>query len=59
MRYFIFSDVHANLKAFSAVLSAVAGERFDWSIFLGDSVGYGANPNEVVGLLKNLSKYLP
>ena len=54
MRYFIFSDVHANLEAFDAVLSVVAEEQIDRIIFLGDIVGYGAQPNEVVDRLKQL-----
>jgi predicted phosphodiesterase len=58
MQYFIFSDVHANLEAFNSVLSAVGGERCDRSIFLGDIVGYGASPNEVVDLLKDLNPYV-
>lgn len=55
MRYFIFSDVHANLEAFDAVLSAIAEEQVDRIIFLGDIVGYGAQPNEVVDRLKQLN----
>ena len=54
MRYFIFSDVHANLEAFDAVLSAIAEEQVDRIIFLGDIVGYGAQPNEAVDRLKQL-----
>ena len=57
MRYFIFSDVHANLEAFHAVLSAVAEEHIDRAIFLGDIVGYGAQPNEAVDQLKQLNPY--
>ena len=33
MRYFIFSDVHANLEAFDAVLSAIAEDQVDRIIF--------------------------
>ncbi len=55
MRYFIFSDVHANLEAFHAVLSAVAQESIDRTIFLGDIVGYGSRPNEVIDLLKEVN----
>ena len=54
MRYFIFSDVHANIEAFDAVLSAIAEEHVDRIIFLGDIVGYGAQPNEAVTRLKQL-----
>ena len=54
MRYFVFSDVHANLEAFDAVLSAIAEEHVDRIVFLGDIVGYGAQPNEVVDRLIEL-----
>ena len=54
MRYFVFSDVHANLEAFNAVLSAIAEEQVDRIVFLGDIVGYGAQPNEVVDRLIEL-----
>jgi putative phosphoesterase len=47
---FVFiSDVHANLEALNAVL-AEAGERGVYC--LGDVVGYGASPNEVIDLLR-------
>ncbi|MCZ6676109.1 MAG: metallophosphoesterase family protein [Candidatus Poribacteria bacterium] len=57
MRYFVFSDVHANLEAFDAVLSAAAEVDIDRIIFLGDIVGYGARPNEVVDRLRQLSPH--
>ena len=46
MTYLILSDIHANLEALDAVLAA-AGE-YDHVLVLGDLVGYGANPNEVI-----------
>ena len=54
MRYLILSDIHANREAFSAVLSFVRRKRWDKAIFLGDLVGYGANPNQTVDLLRDL-----
>ena len=54
MRYLILSDIHANREAFSAVLSFVRRKRWDKAIFLGDLVGYGANPNQTVDLLRAL-----
>ena len=57
MRYFIFSDVHANLEALDAVLSAIAEEQVNRIIFLGDIVGYGAQPNEVIDRLKQLKPH--
>jgi len=50
LRYAIFSDVHANLEAFEAVLKDARRERADRFISLGDIVGYGPNPNECIKL---------
>ncbi len=48
MRYLIVSDMHANWEAFRAVLRKVKRKRFDATLVLGDLVGYGAAPNQVV-----------
>ena len=42
------SDVHSNIDALDSVLEAVRGDDI---VCLGDLVGYGACPNEVVGRL--------
>jgi len=55
MRYGIFSDVHSNLEAFSAILQCYQNEKIDQFIFLGDIVGYGASPNEAIARLKALN----
>jgi predicted phosphodiesterase len=55
MRYGIFSDVHSNLEAFNAASDYFKKERIDKYIFLGDIVGYGANPRECIHCLKNLN----
>jgi len=57
MRTGIFSDVHGNLEALEAVIEAYKAESIDKYIFLGDAVGYGANPNECCHLIKNLAEY--
>jgi diadenosine tetraphosphatase ApaH/serine/threonine PP2A family protein phosphatase len=44
MRYAVLSDVHSNLEALTAVLDALAAERIDRYLCLGDVVGYGADP---------------
>jgi len=46
MRYLIFSDVHGNLEALEALLARIEQENPDKIFFLGDAVGYGANPSE-------------
>lgn len=50
MRALILSDVHGNLEALTAVLAAA--EPFDALWNLGDVVGYGGSPNQVVDLIR-------
>jgi len=54
MRYGIFSDIHSNLEAFRVVTDFYKEQAIDRYIFLGDAVGYGANPHESIDLLKTL-----
>jgi len=54
VRYLIFSDVHSNIEALAAVLAHAARRRKDAWVFLGDAVGYGAAPNQVVERLRRL-----
>lgn len=49
MRICVISDVHSNLPALEAVLDAAA--PYDQLWHLGDVVGYGPQPNEVVARL--------
>ena len=53
MRYLILSDLHANSTALEAALSAVDG-RWEGVVCLGDVVGYGPDPNEVVDRVRAL-----
>lgn len=50
MRIGIVSDIHSNLPALTAVLADMGGVDQLWC--LGDMVGYGPYPNEVVNLLQ-------
>ena len=52
MRFGVISDIHGNLEALEAVLVFLKKERIDEVFCLGDTVGYGANPNECIDLLK-------
>jgi len=54
MRYLILSDIHANHEALRAVLAHARRKRWDKAIVLGDVVGYGANPNQAVDLVRGL-----
>jgi diadenosine tetraphosphatase ApaH/serine/threonine PP2A family protein phosphatase len=56
MRLGIFSDVHANIEALSAVVEAFKTERIDEYYCLGDVVGYGASPNECADLVRQTAK---
>ena len=55
MRLGLFSDVHANLPALEATLATLDEEGVDFMLCLGDVVGYGPHPREVVQLLKQRS----
>ncbi len=53
MRYALISDIHGNLPALEAALASIDALGRPVSIFhLGDLVGYGPWPNEVVLLLE-------
>jgi predicted phosphodiesterase len=56
MRLGIFSDIHANYEALSAVLQAYRKERIDEYHCLGDVVGYGGSPNECAEIVRELAK---
>jgi len=47
-RYGIIADVHSNLAALRAVLDALEREKVASIICLGDLVGYGPSPHEVI-----------
>jgi hypothetical protein len=58
MKYLLFSDVHANLPAFTVFLeSASAGFKDALPVCLGDTVGYGADPAACVTLLRGLDGF--
>jgi predicted phosphodiesterase len=56
MRLGIFSDVHANYEALSAVLEAYRSENIDRYYCLGDTVGYGGSPNECADVVRGLAE---
>jgi predicted phosphodiesterase len=58
MRYLILSDIHSNKEALNAVLTFVRRKPWDKAVFLGDLVGYGANPNQAVDTLRSLKPFV-
>ncbi len=48
MRLAIVSDIHANMQAWKAVLLDIGSSRIDRIVCLGDVVGYGPNPADVL-----------
>ncbi len=42
----IFSDIHGNYQALSAILNDIKSKNIDKVFFLGDAVGIGPNPRE-------------
>jgi diadenosine tetraphosphatase ApaH/serine/threonine PP2A family protein phosphatase len=48
----IISDIHANLTALKSCLQVIENKGVDDIYFLGDLVGYGAQPNECCDLLR-------
>ena len=57
MKIAVLSDIHGNMEAFSKVLEDI--DRFDTDriVNLGDCIGYGPEPEEVISLIrrKNIS----
>lgn len=54
MRIALMSDLHANREAFEACLRDVRDRGADRLVFLGDYVGYGADPTWVVDTIMDL-----
>lgn len=46
------SDIHGNAAALRAVLADIEARQVDDTYCLGDLIGYGPHPNEVIGLVR-------
>ncbi len=55
MRVLVLSDVHANLAALEAVLGDAAAVGFEQVWCLGDTIGYGPEPEECVVRIRGLA----
>jgi predicted phosphodiesterase len=59
MRYAVISDIHANRQALKAVLKDINMLGADKIVCLGDIVGYGPSPVEVIDILRtNVDHFL-
>ncbi len=56
MRYLILSDIHSNDEALAAVIARVRRKKFDKVVVLGDFVGYGANPNQIIERIRKIKR---
>ena len=52
MRTAILTDIHANLEALTACIEAAQAQKVDRFVCLGDTVGYGADPNAACDLVR-------
>lgn len=53
MRMAVISDIHGNLEAFKQVLMDIGKSNIDDMICLGDIIGYGPEPEQVVTMIKD------
>ncbi len=54
MRVLVVSDIHANLAALDAVLDDAGDFDYEAVWCLGDTVGYGPEPNECIARIRDL-----
>ena len=53
MKVAIISDIHGNLDAFRQVLNDIEASGIDAVVCLGDNVGYGPEPEQVIRQIRN------
>lgn len=52
MRWALFADIHANLEAFTVCLEHAEREGAEAHAFVGDLIGYGADPAAVIDIVE-------
>ena len=57
MLYGLISDVHGNIDALEVALAHLERLEVDRIAFLGDAVGYGANPNEACDRIREVADF--
>jgi predicted phosphodiesterase len=55
MRVALLSDIHSNLEALEAVIEDARKNSVTHFVILGDTVGYGPNPEECIKTVRNLN----
>jgi diadenosine tetraphosphatase ApaH/serine/threonine PP2A family protein phosphatase len=58
MIFLIYSDLHSNLEALDAFQNHIATIKHDVKVCLGDTVGYGADPNPCIDWVKENSEII-
>jgi predicted phosphodiesterase len=58
MRYAVISDIHGNIEALHAVVNDIDSRRVDAIICLGDIVGYYADPEECIRLVRERTAHV-
>jgi predicted phosphodiesterase len=54
MKIAVMSDIHGNLEALDAVLEDVCSQRIQKIVCIGDLIGYGPNPEEVIQKIRQI-----
>jgi predicted phosphodiesterase len=52
MRIAVISDIHSNLEALTRSMEIIDTQSVDEIVCLGDVIGYGANPNECIEIVR-------
>lgn len=58
MRIAIISDIHSNLEALETSIGIIREQKISEVVCLGDIIGYGANPNECIALVRGLTPHI-
>ena len=58
MKIALISDIHSNSEALAAVMEEIESLHVDTIYCLGDLVGYGPEPNECVGRIKDTASVI-
>ena len=54
MKIAVMSDIHGNLEALDAVLEDICSQSIEKIVCIGDLIGYGPNPEEVIQKIRRI-----